>query len=99
MPRDSLEAVQTSMMKILTDWTETWTTDGINLVSLFPNSPKIIAAVKEYNEIFMQKQTQFIRTGIDYSYRYNSSTDQDLEQYIKQTVNAQVQGPCATFYK
>ena len=97
MPRDDLEAVIPTMEKILEDWNDSWTADGQQLVSLFLNGPKITAAMKEYNEIFMQKQTQFIRSGIEYADRYNTLGEREIEGLMRQTLKDQLQGSCEPF--
>jgi 23S rRNA U2552 (ribose-2'-O)-methylase RlmE/FtsJ len=95
MPRDALDAVIPTMEKILENWNDE--TDGAQLVSLFLNTPRITTAIKEYNEIFMQKQTQFIRTGIEYAEKYNTMDDREIEGYMRQTLKTQLQGSCAPF--
>ena len=92
MPRDSLPAVIPAMEKILEDWNEAGEEP---LVSLFINSPRLTAAMKEYNEIFMQKQTLFIRSGIEYAEKYNRLPD--IEGYMRQVLKTQLEGSCVPF--
>ena len=90
MPRDTLDTVCRTMEKILADWNDLPGEE--TLTALFPNSPKMMTAMKEYNEIFMQKQTHFIRSGIDYADKYNAMNDRELESYLRNVLNAQLNG-------
>jgi 23S rRNA U2552 (ribose-2'-O)-methylase RlmE/FtsJ/DNA-directed RNA polymerase subunit E'/Rpb7 len=97
MPRDMLQTIIPSMEKILEEWSENLLVKNEQLNMLFENSPKMTAAMKNYNDIFMQQQTHFIRSGIEYAEKYNSLAAVPLEKFIGQTVHAQYQGPCALF--
>jgi len=97
MPRDMLQSIIPSMEKILEEWSENLLVKNEQLNMLFENTPKMTQAMKNYNDIFMQQQTHFIRTGIEYAEKYNTLAPGLLEKYIGQTVQAQYQGPCAFF--
>jgi 23S rRNA U2552 (ribose-2'-O)-methylase RlmE/FtsJ/DNA-directed RNA polymerase subunit E'/Rpb7 len=97
MPRDMLQTIITNMEKILEEWSENLLVKNEQLHMLFENTPKMMTAMKNYNDIFMQQQTHFIRTGIEYAEKYNTLAAGSLEKYIGQTVQAQYHGPCAFF--